>query len=90
MVFLSCHLSEFFLKSAVLNKKATKLNFSNRQFSTMTSANSCLFPYINLVSLSTSASLRLCSSQVGPEGIQEICYAVEGYFDVLVLIHLSS
>lgn len=76
MVFLSCHLSEFFLKkSAVLNKKATKLNFSNRRFSTMTSA---------------MASLRLCSSQVGPEGIQEICYAVEGYFDVLVLIHLFS
>lgn len=74
MVFLSCHLSEFFLKkSAVLNKKATKLNFSNRQFSTMTSA---------------TASLRLCSSQVGPEGIQEICYAVEGYFDVLVFYSL--
>lgn len=65
----------FFFKSAVLNKKATKLNFSNRRFSTMTSA---------------TASLWLCSSQVGPEGIQEICYAVEGYFDVLVLIHLSS
>lgn len=76
MVFLSCHLSEFLKKkSAVLNKKATKLNFSNRRFSTMTSA---------------TASLRLCSLQVGPEGIQEICYAVEGYFDVLVLIHLFS
>lgn len=74
MVFLSCHLSEFFFKkSAVLNKKATKLNFSNRRFSTMTSA---------------TASLRLCSSQVGPEGIQEICYAVEGYFDVLVFYSL--